>query len=134
MKDIFVTSTLISRKEFSEIDMENKENFGFDYDNENDFILIEKIKDGVKNYSLDVEPIEIDKLIKHLNKIKEEGANYVGIHYHEDHIGYVIGGYSVSLSTEEEISEYNEIETQRNKKLKAIDILSEELRKLKAGI
>lgn len=39
-------------------------------------------------------PIHIDKVIAQLQKMKENGAEYVEIDYHCDHIGYIIKSYN----------------------------------------
>ena len=133
MNNIFVTSKLISRKEFSELDIQFKEDFGFNYKDDEEFILIEKIEKGIRNYPLESEPIDIDKLINYLNSIKEKGANYAGIDFHCDHQSYIIGGYSIRFSDDKEISEYQEIEQKEKEKQEKILKLHEEIHKLKSG-
>ena len=49
------------------------------------------------------EPIKIDRAIDILNQLKEDGANYVAIHYHTDHQGYEFYAQHISIATQKEI-------------------------------
>lgn len=56
-------------------------------------------------------PVKIEVLKEMLSKLEEKGCNYVSIDYHCDHIEYDICGIDVHVSTEDEIEEQNDKET-----------------------
>jgi hypothetical protein len=62
-------------------------------------------------------PINIDDVIKALEKLKKKGSNYVEIMYHCDHIGYYFNGLDIHRSTDIEIKE-NEMTLDAMEKLK----------------
>jgi hypothetical protein len=45
---------------------------------------------------LDSFPVNIDSVIELLNSLKAQGANYISIDYHCDHIGYDIEGLKIT--------------------------------------
>lgn len=105
----YYTTTLIDQEEFSEIDFElYNEIFGEDASNDDDWDPREIV---VGNHNIDAYPIDINLVIKQLERFKEKGANYVVMEYHCDHIGYPMAGVHIRKSTEQEI------EVQENKKL-----------------
>ncbi len=55
--------------------------------------------------SMDASPIEIDRVLKILTKLKKEGSNYVEIMYHCDHAGYYFNGIDIHRSTDEEVAQ-----------------------------
>jgi len=83
--------------------------------------------------TVDGHPILIDTLIQKLKDYKNKGANYVGIDYHVDHIGYNIEFYDIHASREEEIDSHKQsIEASKKRALqKEYDILSKKLDELK---
>lgn len=66
-------------------------------------------------------PIEIAKLRKILSKLEKQGCNYVSMYYNCDHPDYTFHGADVHVASETEISEH--VETEKNKKLKEIEIV-----------
>lgn len=50
------------------------------------------------------EPINIDILIKNLNNLKNEGNNYVQIHYNSGHSGYELFGLKINNDLNEKIN------------------------------
>lgn len=95
---LYVTKTKKFDTSPSELDFENRDQFGFDDDAHEEFV---EITNGV---STDIEPILIDSLIEILAKAKAAGSTHIAIDYHCDHIGYDIEGYEIRLSTQDEIS------------------------------
>lgn len=53
------------------------------------------------------DPIDINKLMDHLQTLKNHGANYVAINYNIDKRGYEITGVKITIATQEEIDEHN---------------------------
>ena len=86
--------------------------------------------------TVDGHPILIDTLIHKLKDYKNKGANYVGLDYHVDHIGYNMEFYDIHASTEEEIDKHKKsIEASKKRALqKEYDILSKKLDELKKGL
>lgn len=138
MKDTntYIKQRLISKHEFSEIDFDLQEEFGFKYESDNgninDFIIDTDYRYD-NNY-----PIKIDRLINYLHDIKVMGITHVTIDYHVDHIGYVINGYEITKMNKEEIEEYNDIDRQVSEieklyRLKEIELseIREQLMKLR---
>lgn len=89
------TFELVTESEFSEIDQDlYDELLGSDiiyniWDNDvhpSDYVDSSKTENC---------PIQIDKMINHLQTIKEKGTTYIEIDYLCDHIGYLIRGYKV---------------------------------------
>lgn len=78
-------------------------------------------------------PISIDRMIGHLQSLKEKGCNHVEIMYHFDHIGYNIYGLDIHRSTDTEVAAKNELFENYKKLQKAEQIkkLEKELAKLK---
>jgi hypothetical protein len=129
---IYYTINTIADDSFSELDFElYEEVFGkIDYDE----FWPESIEDR-KYRSVDGHPIQIDRLINLLNSFKENGANYVALHHHCDHIGYDLEAYDIHKSTEEEVNTFFQKEqaAKLEIKQKEIDKLQKELDKLKNG-
>jgi hypothetical protein len=118
MKNIYVTKEVTDDISFSEIDIDLKEEYGFDYEDESEYIEIK-----VGNPNVDTEPIKIDILIKALKRLKEDGSTHISLDYHCDHIGYDITGYKIYLSTEEQIKAYEDklaINQEKALKLRAL--------------
>lgn len=125
MKKIYVTKTLIKSKSITELDFENREIFGWEDWDKQDYIEIEK------NYTDDgQEPIEIDKMIKMLQKMKDLGSTHVNIYYHVDHHGYDVNGFEMRRSTQEEIDGYENRKKEIEKLDKEINELYDSMEKL----
>lgn len=128
---------LVGEGEFSEIDMDlYDEILGPDNTKkiwDNDDYPGDYIDKSECEYNC---PIEIDKMIDFLQTMKEEnGATYVEIGYHVDHIGYEMRAYKVNEVKEEKIEkpEFEMFEdlygshVQMNDRFKSVHIWSEEL-------
>jgi hypothetical protein len=125
MKNIYVTKEVIDDISFSEIDIDLKEEYGFDYEDESEYIEIK-----VGNPNVDTEPIKIDILIKALKRLKEDGSTHVSLDYHCDHIGYDITGYKIYLSTEEQIKAYEDKLAINQEKALKLRALQEEYKRI----
>jgi hypothetical protein len=129
---LYYTVKTITDDSFSELDFElYEEIFGkIDYD---EFWpeSIDKEYHSVNGY-----PIQIDKLINLLTSFKENGANYVALHHHRDHIGYDLEAYDIHKSSEEEINSFlmDKKEKELKKKQKEIDLLQKKLNSLKGNL
>ena len=125
MKNIYVTKEVTDDISFSEIDIDLKEEYGFDYEDESEYIEIK-----VGNPNVDTEPIKIDILIKALKRLKEDGSTHVSLDYHCDHIGYDITGYKIYLSTEEQIKAYEDKLAINQEKALKLRALQEEYKRI----
>ena len=77
--------------------------------------------------------ISIDRMIGHLDMMKQNGCNHVEIMYHTDHIGYVIYGLDIHRSTDHEVLEHKKEvkELEDKRKDNKIKELQAEIAKLK---
>ena len=122
---MYITKEVIGDVEHSEIDFLIRDEFGFDYENDQELVEIEVGNGDVRN-----EPISIDLMVKTLQELKEKGSTHVSLDYHCDHIGYEMTGYKIYLSTEEQINTYEEkLKIKREKELK-LKALREEYNKI----
>jgi hypothetical protein len=125
---MYITKEVIGDVEHSEIDFLIRDDFGFDYENDQELVEIEVGNGDVRN-----EPISIDTLIESLQELKQKGSTHVALNYHTDHIGYEMTGYKIYLSTEEQINAYEEkIKARREKNLK-LEALREEYSRIANG-
>ena len=125
---MYITKEVIGDVEHSEIDFLIRDDFGFDYENDQELVEIEVGNGDVTN-----EPISIDLMVKTLQELKEKGSTHVSLSYHTDHIGYEMTGYKIYLSTEEQINAYEEkIKARREKNLK-LEALREEYSRIANG-
>jgi hypothetical protein len=115
---MYITKEVIEDVEHSEIDFLIRDDFGFDYENNQELVEIEVGNGDVTN-----EPISIDLMVKTLQELKEKGSTHVSLSYHTDHIGYEMTGYKIYLSTEEQIKAYEDklaINQEKALKLRAL--------------
>jgi len=108
--------------------------FGDDFDYSFDVELVKKFKKGTENSWYDeATNINIDVAIKALEKLKEEGANFVQIFNHTDHDGYNFIGLHVEEPTSDEIKKHEETKKKNAEKTKEQEIkeLEKRLKKLK---
>jgi hypothetical protein len=118
---MYITKEVIGDVEHSEIDFLIRDDFGFDYENDQELVEIEVGNGDVRN-----EPISIDTLIESLQELKQKGSTHVALNYHTDHIGYEMTGYKIYLSTEEQINSYEEkLKIKREKELKLMALREE---------
>ena len=118
---MYITKEVIEDVEHSEIDFLIRDDFGFDYENDQELVEIEVGNGDVRN-----EPISIDTLIESLQELKQKGSTHVALNYHTDHIGYEMTGYKIYLSTEEQINSYEEkLKIKREKELKLMALREE---------
>jgi predicted butyrate kinase (DUF1464 family) len=118
---MYITKEVIGDVEHSEIDFLIRDDFGFDYENDQVLVEIEVGNGDVRN-----EPISIDTLIESLQELKQKGSTHVALNYHTDHIGYEMTGYKIYLSTEEQINSYEEkLKIKREKELKLMALREE---------
>jgi hypothetical protein len=118
---MYITKEVIGDVEHSEIDFLIRDDFGFDYENDQELVEIEVGNGDVTN-----EPISIDLMVKTLQELKQKGSTHVALNYHTDHIGYEMTGYKIYLSTEEQINSYEEkLKIKREKELKLMALREE---------
>lgn len=79
--------------------------FGKEWDDDDLVHPSERIIDNREFFS-DGTPIEIDVLIRLLQKLKRKGANYIALNDHCDHHGYDIEGIKIEEATKKEIENY----------------------------
>lgn len=126
MNTIYVSKTVKFEEEPSELDFDNREQFGWEDHDKHDFVEISN-----SMISTDAEPIAIDQMIEILNKAKAAGSTHVAVEYHCDHIGYEITGFEMRLSTAEEIADYEARKKVEQEKRKRIHELQSEISKLR---
>ena len=115
--DIYVKRELVYENELSEIDFQLKEEFGFDYEKHDDFIV-----EGDSNDYADAYPIKIEEVIQELANMKDAGATHVEIGYHCDHIGYIFEGYKIKSMTGEEVENVENEKKAEEKKQKIAEL------------
>jgi hypothetical protein len=117
-ENFYITKEVIKDIEHSEIDYLIHEEFGYDYENDQELVEI-KIGNGEVTNA----PISIDLMIKTFQELKEQGATHVSLDYHCDHIGYEMTGYKIYHSTEDQIKAYEDklaINQEKALKLRAL--------------
>jgi len=130
-KKVYITNKYVKELEHSEIDFDLYEKIlGKDWSD----IDREEIDLGRDNnwWTGEGYPIEIDRVIKTLQKLKKRGANFVEIMYHCDHIGYVFNGVDIHESTEGELKKHLESEKKNKAKQEEIKALEKKLKELKS--
>jgi hypothetical protein len=124
MKDnnVYISKNLIEDITLNELDFDLQNEFGFDYDEQDEFIEIIPI-DSKRGYAADAEPIAIERLIGILVGLKNKNCTHVQIETHHDHHGYDILGYNISKSTKLDIIEYkNNIDNNLIKQSKIMEL------------
>jgi hypothetical protein len=127
-KNIYITKKHIEDESFGELDFDLHEEFGFDYEKDDDFITLENGQGHADGY-----PIKIESMIETLQSLKDKGATHVELDYNCDHIGYEISGYSITPSTPEEITIYEDKKSNEGQKNKRLKELYAEIEKIKRG-
>jgi hypothetical protein len=119
MNKVYVKKELIVDESFSELDFDLQNEFGFDYDEHEEFV---ELSVGI-GYA-DGYPIKIDRMIELLENMKTQGVTHIELDYHCDHIGYQVSGYSITEASKEEIENYeNEKQSHHDKEKKRMDLL-----------
>jgi hypothetical protein len=70
-----------------------------------------------KNYAGEGYPVDIDKLIEHLQALKAAGANFVEITHHDEGEGFALNGVEVREATQDEVVLY-QYEQQQHERFK----------------
>ena len=128
MKNLYINKTVISDSNFSELDFDLQDEFGFNYEEFDDLVEIQKGHGDADAY-----PIKIDRMIQALMNLKNLGATHVELEYHCDHIGYDITGYEIKLSSNEDIERYIGAKELEEKKKQKKQELLRQLRELEEG-
>jgi hypothetical protein len=124
-ENFYITKEVIKDIEHSEIDYLIHEEFGYDYENDQELVEIE-----IGNGEVTNAPISIDLMIKTFQELKEKGSTHVSLDYHCDHIGYEMTGYKIYHSTEDQIKAYEDkLAINQEKELK-LRILREEYKRI----
>lgn len=126
MRKVYITKKHISNKNQPELDFELQNEFGFSYDEYDEFVEIQK-----GHGSADSHPINIDKMIEILKSLKNEGCSHVQIEYHPDHIGYDISGFDLKLSNTDDIELYERKRLERKLKSQKISELQNQINELR---
>lgn len=129
MEKVFITKKHIADNDFSEIDFDLHEEFGFSYDEHEEFVEIQSGRAG----GADAYPIKIDRMIEALEALKEKGATHVELDYHCDHIGYEVSGYRIEPATHDQIIEWYAKRNKKNENDQRIAELQAEIEKLRAA-
>jgi len=127
MKKKYITFNYKKEVEESEIDFEMHSDLKHDYEKE------ERIEITTRENTIwrgESYPIKIDKMIEMLEEIKSFGCNYAEIMYHNDHIGYIVNGLEIRLSTKEEIKEKEEKILKSQEKWEKIQELRKKIKEI----
>lgn len=81
-------------------------------------------------------PIEIEKLKEYINQLKEKGATFISLDFHEDHGTYLLEGLDIQTQIEEDITakEKKNIINEIMNKEKQLTELSQEVKQLTKDI
>lgn len=120
---IHIKKKLVYENELSELDSVLEKEFGFDYENHEDFF----IEGDYAGYA-DAFPINIDRIIQELSNMKAAGATHVEIGYHCDHIGYIFEGYQITLMTETEVNQLKQKQESERRKQEKINDLRKQIK------
>lgn len=102
----YIEKTLVCETHIDDLDHALREEFGYDYSNEDtDFITIEPEYGRADGY-----PIRIDELVTILKSMQDKGATHVELDYHCDHIGYDISAFLIKTASEKAVSSFIEKE------------------------
>lgn len=123
--NIHVQRDLVYENELSEIDFQLQDEFGFDYEKHDGFII-----NGDSNGYADAYPIKIEEVIQELVNMKDAGATHVEIGYHCDHIGYIFEGYKIKSMTEKEVEAVENEKKAEEEKQKKIAELKRQIQML----
>jgi len=104
-----------------------QEKFNFDYQVNSAFIEIQTVFGQADLGG----PILIEDLITLLKNLKEMGSTHVEIDYHIDHGEYLLSGYIIEESSEEEIAKWKVNKTQMDLRNLRIRELQEEINELR---
>jgi len=125
--DVYVVKELIDEENYSELDFELQEEFGFKYDDFDSRFEIIQRKSGTAE---DANPIKIEILIDRLKEMQKMGATHVQIEDHCDHIGYDISAWKMTKATKAEIDELMNKEKKKKKKNEEINKLQSRINEL----
>lgn len=124
MTKINILKTYLGTHKESELDFDIRDKMfpGVDWEDVEEFTENGSIR-------LDSHPIEIARLREILTQLESQGANWVEIDYHCDHIGYLLVGLSITpLSPEEAIPHIEKKKEESNKTiLSHIEMLKQEI-------
>lgn len=113
---VYVVKEHVGDFERDELDFELHEEFGFDYDECQGFVELNKGRGRVD----DTAPIKIDDLLSIITELKSRGATHVCMDYHVDHIGYELSGYRIELADPALVEAYES--EQSREKAKQLEI------------
>ena len=125
-RKIYIMKELVGDIEHSEIDFDLQEEFGYDDESHSDFVELTK-----GHGRSDGEPIAIDRIIETLTEFKRRGATHVSMNYHEDHIGYELSAYKISLAEPALIEAYEDGKRAKVEKQQKIQDLQRQISELR---
>lgn len=128
MRNVYLKREVVYESEISEIDFKLKEEFGFDYEKHEDFLI-----EGDSNGYADAYPIKIEHIIQELVNMKDAGATHVEIGYHCDHIGYIFEGYRIKPMDKSEVEEIKNMKAKNDKKIQEIADLKQRIKELESA-
>ena len=106
---MYISKELVANKELSELDLELKDEFKFDWDNDEDWIEIDVIKNKKlrTGHYADTTEISVNKLEKLIANFKKKGATHIQMFHHGDHHGYQFSGFKITLANDRLIEDYD---------------------------
>jgi hypothetical protein len=119
MEKKYLQKIHVEDQTFEDLDFRLQEEIGIDYDNNEEYQIIEIGQGRAYGYS-----VRIDQMIEKLIYLNSLGATHIELNHDEDHIGYDISGFILRPSTDEEIIEYEKIQrVKREKEEKRMDLI-----------
>jgi len=133
---MYISKELVFNEGLSELDLELKDKFKFDWESDIDFIEIDVIKDKkLRNgYYVNTTPLDILDLEKIVKKFKAKGVTHVQMAHHGDHHGYEFSGFKIGLADDELIAKYDAESLKRDKLYKEYNRLKNQMNKLRYEI
>jgi hypothetical protein len=111
MEKKYLQKIHVEDQSFEDLDFRLQEEIGIDYDNNEEYQIIEVGQGRAYGYV-----VRIDQMIEKLVYLNSLGATHIELNHDEDHIGYDISGFTLRPSTESEIEEYEEVQRIRKEK------------------
>lgn len=124
-KNIYISKELVDNIYSDELDFLLHEEFGYDCEKHDHFYEIPRSFGRA-----DSEPLEINKAIEILTKLKEKGSTHVQIEYNYDHIQYIFSGIKIELADEKLIEKFKKHQEKEKRCDDKISKLLKEIREL----
>lgn len=136
-RTIYVRKDLVGVDELSELDFVLYDEFDYDYENDEIFIINSIKNSSIRKrarYYVDNTLLKITDLEKLIKKYKKTGATHIAMEHHSDHIGYEFSGFNIELADDELIQAYKAEVSKKITLGKKYQALNVEMGKIRAEI